>query len=304
MENIEPGIVNDEIITGLQIDYEPDSQDPGRIFRAMAQMIDAMHALDVDLAVSISTKIKPVQVLHEIEAGSLKTWLKTVLEHIPDEALRDLNWKVLVGQFLVKGKRRTLKWLGGRDYISNAREIDPLERDLLDLAKETHVLHIPTYAEVPRARLLKDLEMISNSTQVLSPTDKVKLITHEGDEPINTGFRLASEDIEDLLTKDIEKTEVTLTLLIKKPDYLGESMWEVYINERPVDAKIKDKFWLERFHNREVIVRPRDAIRAKVEIVTKRAEDGTVIGTRYNVLKVLEVIRADDASQIPLIKDE
>jgi hypothetical protein len=128
MSKLEPGIVDGEILTAIQIDYEPESPDPSRIFRAMAQLIDAMHSLDTDLAGSVSTKIKPVQVLHEIEVGSLIAWVRTIIEQIDDEALKNLDWKPIVGQYLVKGKHKFLKWLGGKETLRMSKRSKRLNR--------------------------------------------------------------------------------------------------------------------------------------------------------------------------------
>jgi hypothetical protein len=152
---------------------------------------------------------------------------------------------------------------------------------------------------------LIDLSAISRGTLDLSPKDKVKLITHEGCESVDTKFQLAFEAIEDLLTTRTERNRTTLTLLIKKPDLLGASMWEVLRHgDKARPAKIEDERWLERFRNREIDLRPGDAILAKVEVVTRFGENDAILDVKYNVFHVEAVIQADGALQAPLIGEQ
>ena len=55
--------------------------------------------------------VKPAQkILEDLRKGSIKGWFKNVLEKIPDEGLKDLNWKKVVGHYLVKGKYLIIKF--------------------------------------------------------------------------------------------------------------------------------------------------------------------------------------------------
>ena len=304
MEKIQAGIFDDQIITGIQIEYEPDSEEPSRIFMTMVQLIDSLHMLDIDLAKTISTKIEPVQLLQEIETGSLRTWIRTLLKQIDDEALKSLDWRPLVGQYLIKAKKKVLTWLGEREHIKDIAEIEPLETDLVKYARDTDVLHIPTYHPIPRQRFLNDLKSVGESTRYLKMKDEVNIITHLGKIPLSKSFQLLSEDIEDLLTEHTERSSNTLVLLVKKPDYLGTSMWELRYEGHTVLGKIKHQEWLKRFQNREIHIRPGDSIKARVEIIIKRASDRSVVAVRYDVTEVIEIIPASSNNQIPLLPKE
>jgi hypothetical protein len=82
----------------LEIRFPPNSERPERVFRAMTDLIEACHALDNTLADSIGAEIQPVLLLERVTAGSLRTWLRTGLESIDDEALKKLG--------LEEGRRR------------------------------------------------------------------------------------------------------------------------------------------------------------------------------------------------------
>jgi hypothetical protein len=110
-------------ISVIRIEYEKSSIAPSRIFRAAAELIDAFYSVECDLAKSINADISPVILLEEIHSGSIWIWLKTVLENTSDDALLNLDWKPLVGQFLVKGKQKILEFLDGKEGIENPVQI-------------------------------------------------------------------------------------------------------------------------------------------------------------------------------------
>src|SRR5436190_1853519 len=113
----------------LDIDYEKGSEHPERIFHSMAHLVEAFQRIDLHLAGSISTGIEPVILLEEIEAGSLRTWLATAIRSVDDDALKKLDWKQLVGTYLVRGKARMLKFLEGKHEITDAAEVEVLEAE-------------------------------------------------------------------------------------------------------------------------------------------------------------------------------
>lgn len=303
MTKLKPGMHNGEIITLVRLDYATESEDPSRVFRSMAKIIDSIYELERDLAASISAQIHPVQVLQKVEAGSIKAWLRTIFKQVDDDALKSLDWRPVVGQYLVVAKKRVLHWLGDRDHVGDPKELEPLEQGLLNLAKKTDALRIPSYYPIARKRLLADLKSISESTQELLPEDQLEVMSDPESIPVNKGFHISSEDIELLLTASVQRSTKTLALPVKKPDYLGTSMWELKHEGHTVEAKMFDKPWLRRFQSREVDVRPGDAIRANVEVIVRRAADQSVVSVRFNVNKVLEVIRGDYSSQLNLLDD-
>ena len=74
-------------------------------------------------------------------------------------------------------------------------------------------------------------------------------------------------------------------------------MWDFRHGTSIISASILDKEWLENFQSRKVNVRPQDFIRARVEISHKYDQDGELIATHYNILKIIEVIFASEQAQ-------
>ncbi len=274
----------------LEIRFQKYSKNPSRVFRATSSLIEAFQELDVALAHSIDVKIKPILLLQDIESGSIRTWLRTILTSIDSEALKELSWKKIVGSYLVKGKEKIVNWLSDKKTISDRREIESLQQEIYQLAEQTEVRHVPAYARISSYRLLTDLEKISTSLSVLDKDDEASYITSNGTFPFNLSFKIASEAVEELGTKEIIANTAKMILQVKKPDFLGESMWDFKHQGRIIQAKIVDLDWLHGFHAREFIIAPGDSIRVMVSMETKYGYDNDVVATHYLTTEVLELL--------------
>ena len=117
---------------------------------------------------------------------------------------------------------------------------------------------------------------------------------------INAKFKLVPESIEDLLTQEILTSTSEMILKVKKPDYLGESMWEFRHGTRPFEAKILDSEWLKEFQNRKYDVRPGDSLRTIVKTEVQYGYDNEVVAVHNLIEKVKEVIPLNTTKQLKL----
>jgi hypothetical protein len=129
---------------GLEIQFRPDSPDPGRIFRCMLSLISAFEFLDRQLIRSIDVKIEPVLLLEDIATGSIRTWLRSALQATDDSALKEGDWKKVVGNYLYRAKYFLINKLDGTTEISDRKQITDIEQGLFEMAERTEVLRIPS----------------------------------------------------------------------------------------------------------------------------------------------------------------
>ena len=105
----------------------------------------------------------------------------------------------------------------------------------------------------------------------------------------------------DYFRTEFEKTgalsKSVMILKVKKPDFLGESMWEFKYENRTIEAKFSDVAWLQKFRERAVILRPGDAIKALVETEVKYSFEGDVMFTTHKILAVHEIISVEGFPQ-------
>jgi len=274
----------------IDIKYVKGSGDPTRVFRSMTGLIEAFKSIDSHLIGSIHPGIKPEIILEEIEIGSVRTWFKYVLEQVNDDALNNLDWKPLVGQYLVKGKYILLNFIEKREKIETYSEIDELEKKLLAEATATDVRRIPYYRPVSKRQLLEDMVIINEAISPLSDLDEASYISSNNKAMFNQDFAMTHDSIEALLTKERITNREVLILKVKKPDYLGESKWEFH-SGRIIPAKIEDFGWLMKFRarNPEAHVLPGDSLKVRVDHSINYGFEGEIISEDYVIVEVIGV---------------
>lgn len=275
----------------FEIDFQKGVGPASRVFAATHEFIRTCEALDAALVQSIDSSIEAVLVLEDIEAGSIKTWLRSLLTAVDDEALRTLDWRQQVGPYLVKAKYAVLKWA---DDESGDRNLPALREEIRQIAAETDVRHLPDYSPPSPRALIDAVRGFQGVKERLVEGDRAIYISEAADVPayeLKLTVRIPLESIEDLaVARKLEAPATEMILPVKKPDYLGDSKWQLRHGQRNVEAKIEDTNWLRRFQNREEDVRPGDALRCIMKIEYLYGHDNELLTERYTVLRVLEVL--------------
>jgi hypothetical protein len=274
----------------FEIDFKRGEGSPSRVFLAINDFIRGCERLDAELAHTIDNSIETVLVLEDIEAGSIKVWLRNSLRVVEDDDLKTLDWKPIVGKYLVRAKYAVLRWL--EDKGRTPKSLPELAREIQGIALETDVKHLPDYQPpTPKALLdaARDFQGVKNQ---LAANDKASYIPRDG-EPLEFDLttRWNIEDIEALAVKEkVEFPIAPMIMAVKKPDYLGDSKWDLRHGKKAISAKIEDFSWLQRFQNRKVDVRPGDALRCEVRIEHLYGHDNELMTERYTIVRVVEVL--------------
>lgn len=285
----------------IEIDFERGSESPSRVFRTMTGLIEAFEQVDQDLTRSIDVKIKPVLLLEDVQAGSVRAWLRSVVKDMPDDALAKAEWKPILGTYLVKAKRAILNWTDGKTSVTTRQEIVALQQSLTSLAEETQINRIPAYAPPDMRQVLGRVQQMSDALEYLRPGDRASFGSNEGDANFNLAFHIVPETLDALLTERTITNRAELLLKVKKPDYLGDSRWELRHGSRTVPAKIEDVDWLRRFQSREVNVRPGDALWAKVRVEVGYGHDGELVGEHFFIEEVLQISEPGAGENLSLL---
>lgn len=268
----------------------------------MSELIEAFQAMDATLIESIDPRIEPVTVIEDIESGSIRAWLRYTLHSIDDTAIKDLNWKRAVGAYLVKGKYFVLDFMREHTEISSKEQVQQLESQLLTIAEQTNVTHLPAFSAANRQRLIPDIGRIANALSHLGEQDRAIYITQDSQTELNASFNYVPKKIEELLTREVITSKAEMILKVKRPDYLSEAQWEFRHESRIIDAKILDAEWLRGFQNRQYDVRPGDSLRVNVEINVKYGYDGEVVGIHHDIIKVIDILRSPPQEQLIIPK--
>lgn len=295
---------DDDAIFCVSIEYSVGTPDPGRVFRSMARLISAFSALDAALESSVGLKGSPTILLEDIQTGSLKAWLRNGLEAIDDEALADLSIKRAIGGFLVRGKRRLLEALKENPRLESREDVRRIQSVVATVAEESGVGRLPMYTPPSTERLLRAASHVSEAVGELAPEDSAKYVTDEGAVEIARSFATTKEQIESVLTRESRSSTGEMILKVKKPDYLGTSMWEFRHGDHNWAARIEDVNWLQRFQTRQVDVRPGDSLRAIVRTEVRYGYQNEVVSEHRTLLEVLETLPLERDGQLPLIPED
>jgi hypothetical protein len=273
----------------FEIEFQRGEGSASRVFLAINDFIEGCERIDTELASTIDAHIETVMVLEDIEAGSIRALLRNVLRSADDEALKKLDWKPAVGKYLVKAKYAIIRWI---DDDSTPRNLPALAKEIQTIATETDVRHLPDYRAPSPGALLDAVRDFQRVKERLTPGDRALYIPAEG-EPVemNLSIRLNIDDIEAMAVKETMIFPVApMILAVKKPDYLGDSKWELRHGKRTITAKIEDMAWLKRFQRREIDVRPGDALKCEVRIEHLYGHDNELLSERYTIVRVLDVL--------------
>jgi hypothetical protein len=270
----------------VRLDFPKGTRNPQRLLKGAAAYIDALNSLDSLLVSSIDTQIKPVFVLEEIEVGSIKLWLKQILEAINDSALENLDWKPAVGKYLVKAKYCFLKHLEGKNTLRDRLEIEALAKDITKAAQETGARKLPAYRAVNAQSLAQEARKISESLHCLEEGESVSFQSDEGNTVLTPKFIVTQEDLDSLFMGESITNDIVQILMVRRPDFLGEAKWEFRYEKKSFTAKINDTAWLKKFHAGKIDIRPGDGLRVVLRETVAYDNGGEVIKEEREILEV------------------
>lgn len=282
----------------IVIDFEKGVDSPTRVFSAASDLIQSFENLDKVLARSIDSSITPVMLLEDVEVGSLKVWLKNALRSTDDQALKDLDWRPAVGKYLVRAKYVVLRWI---DQDDAPRNLQDLRREIKDLASETDVRRLPDYAPPDPSGLIEIARQLQDAKKRLGPNDKIYFEGADGPIELDLTVDIDPDELTKLATKEtIEMPPAEMILAVKKPDYLGNSKWDLRHGRRSISARMEDSTFLNSFQNRKKDVRPGDALRCMVTVEMRYGYDNELISEVYAVTKVIDVLEdLNDQEDLP-----
>src|SRR3954470_5142846 len=111
---------------------------PRRIFDAASLLIDGFDELDDTIAQSVDAKLNTVTVLEDIQASSLRVILRTILENIDDQGLKEGEWKKAIGSALVRGKHLAIEALN-RNETDGRKAVEYLRTELDQIVQQTDI---------------------------------------------------------------------------------------------------------------------------------------------------------------------
>jgi hypothetical protein len=284
----------------VKLDFPKGTRNPQRLLKSAAAYIEALTSLDSLLVSSIDAQIKPVFILEEVEAGSIRLWLKQILEEINDNALENMDWKPAVGKYLVKAKYRLLSHLEGKKSLPPKNDIEAIAAEISRAAQETGVRRLPAYRAIDAVSLANKAREISESLKPLEEGDTISFESDEGTALLSPEFVVTQEDITELFAGRSIANDLQRILMVRRPDFLGDARWEFRYERKPFSARIGDEAWLHEFHTGKIDIRPGDALRVMLREMVTYDQGGEVMKEEREILQVLEVIKPAIQMALPI----
>ena len=266
-------------------DFKKGVGSASRVFAATKEFIEACEKVDKTLVGSIDSTILPIMALEDIETSSLKVFLRVLLETADDRHLKDAEWRKLIGHFLNVSKYYLLE---PNKLKMTSEDVGRIAQKIREEAAKTDVLHLADYRVLDIRSLLGLMHRFEEMKKYLDEDDRVCIdFPGTGQVEIDHTRTLTLEELEDLAT---QRTEIVVNdpmiLTVRKPDFLGETMWEFRHEGRFIKAKLEDSHWLTQFQDREAEVRPHDDLNCRVRIESMYGPDDQLIARRFFVESV------------------
>jgi len=274
----------------LKLEFNKDTEDPSRLFRSFADLIDSIKELDTTLAKTINTSISSKIYLNDIEKGSLigKLWNHLILND--DNKLDDNKiTEETINDFIDESRSKSIEFI--ESGKSEVEDLKKLAKDIDEIANEKGIKDSFNYAEPSILDLAKNLNEINDAVSKLGDDEKFviknsKSLTEEiskGTEKINL------EDVENALTTEEIKSENIVYYKIRRPDFLGDSQWDFKHGNKSLKVKILHEEWLDDFQKGKVIVVPGDSLKVKIRQNFKYNKNGYLISEKTEIIEVLEI---------------
>jgi hypothetical protein len=282
-------IIEGEI--GLTIDYRAGQTPAIEVLSGAMRFIEALDRLDKALLSSVDTSLEPVSILNDVQHSSLKLLLARALKSIPDDAIKNLEWKKWIGTLLVKGKYCLLGKIGA-DTPEIARELENLSLDYREAPGVLAPYHPPRLPDV-----LEALEDVQAARAAISCPVTVQ--TELGNIELEVLPALSQDEIgvvESVITNRGEEI-----FKVKSPDMLGEAQWTVLRNNRNTRVDMLHRGFVESYHKREVSILPGDALRCRFEETIRYDATGQEIDRKLVIIEVIGVITPPVQGRLPAL---
>jgi hypothetical protein len=245
-----------------------------------------MSSIDSGLAIEYS--------LEALEYGSIKTKIAQIIREIPDEPIKEFDWKKLIGHFLLKLKYKVLNYLENNQNVDSKESLENLVLSI-ETEKAKMVNSSKIINEINIFQILSAIEPIINALSQLKDEEKIEYKSLDGSAILNNKVTLNKGKILwELGNKEFE-SETTEILKIKKLDLLSNSSnWTFKFRNKQIEAKIIDQDWLGRYHARDYPLMPEDSLKVKLKIHYINKADGKIIKPTYEITKVVDIIYPDD----------
>jgi hypothetical protein len=186
-----------------------------------------------------------------VRGGSIFGDFKNLISVPSDDSIRNLEFKKIIGSYVHKCWRAFIDWLSEIDKIVEDEGYLSLMNRIMIEAAGTNVNPLPIYKNLLISDLRKIIKLVDTMAREEIPGQKVELSVD------TENFKFPVKKIESVdKMPEIETGNFEGVLSIKKPDFLGDSLWEFYYQNRRVVGHMLDQSFLNGFRKGELVLVP------------------------------------------------
>lgn len=282
--------------------YDPEKDRLFNSFSVMANILEAQEKSSNLILSVIDPDIIALQQLDFIQKGSLQVRILDALKSLKDDEIRKNGWVYIGRELIIIAKNALIEYIENREEINNKRDIENIKDAIVENAKPVLPPDQTLLLESAGKGLVSSyIETSMEPYKKLSPTQELFYANPTGKIiKVNKkcSFNMSSIEEELSFVEIIENIE--LILLVKKPDYIGESQWDFQMvsggNSYPLQGKILNEDWLKSFQNSSLsytdMPLPKDALRVIADLkITKKSENDKNPKVTCQIHQVLEVLK-------------
>ncbi len=255
-----------------------------------ANAVRAIEQTDKILIKSASRSLEASFRLEELGTGSIKIRfllkIAKLVDSIDDEALKKLDWKEILGSYLVKAKRVLLEFAHENNGVSDGDQLVSLKKKINSLADQSEIRLLPQYSPLKTKEIYEGLGAFSSSLGWSKYSDSRVSLIIEGDEiELSKEFQVDTRDSNALIVETIV-TEQEMVLRIGRPNFQRFRSWEFLHGSKRITAHIKDPVWIKRFRRGDVAVTPETIFRAILKREISYSEEGDIVKEEKTILRI------------------
>lgn len=286
------------------------------LFRENKNAIEAFNQLirfyevliDFDRAIvrNIGQNIIPAFELEDVEFSSIKTKLAQALKAIPDDLIKDFEVKKAIGYLLVKVKYWFIKLLADERDINSKEQIEKVTNNINGEIKELGNTYQIMVTQINNYTVLNSVDELAKEVNNLKEKELLEYKSKAGNAFISKGVHLNKPKILSELGQTTIVNETTEILKIKKVDMLSdEPKWDFLQGKKNLTAKMLDKQWLDDFHNRQVTIKPEDALMVTLRTTHTYTPNFEDKKTECEIIKIISVVspESDNTYQMEIYND-
>jgi hypothetical protein len=243
---------------------------------------EAVEASYRALAGSAPVQIETVAVLEEVGRRSLSLWLRV---RAAGAAAGEEEASLL--KFLGRGTLAIIAWMDG----SSTHQLADLQQAIRVLAWGTSITTTAHPVLPSSADLVSAIAAWQKAKTGLGAGSAVRISTNNGSADLDLGKTIA-EPRALLQARKLVNHSADMIFVVEMPDYQATGQWQLKHGGTRTLAYCERGTLLDKFYQRELDIRPGDALRCRVDFETSYGPDHEVLSERYRIVEVLEVLPA------------